>query len=139
MHLSVLGGSKSLASGWRWMREIALLDFYSSHPWRWGRGLFRSICRDHPRSKWSRFMTLFHASMKSWTNFFRASALPYPSDIARSCASEPNTRLARVPLHLTFPVVLSRPSNTSFASYVAIHTVPVSSRLTKKSLVYEGI
>ena len=44
-------------------------------------------------------------------------------------------RSTRVPVHLTSPVLRSRPSNTSLASDTAFHSVPISSRFTKKSLV----
>ena len=36
----------------------------------------RSVSRDYARSKRSRFITLFHAAMKSWTNCFSESAQP---------------------------------------------------------------
>ena len=40
-----------------------------------------------------------------------------------------------MPVHLTSPVLRSCPSNTSSASETAFHSVPMSSRFTKKSLV----
>ncbi len=49
--------------------------------------------------------------------------------------SELKTRSARVAVQRTSPVLRSRPSNVSFASEVAFHTVRMSSRLMKKSLV----
>ncbi|EFF49396.1 hypothetical protein XAUC_02150 [Xanthomonas citri pv. aurantifolii str. ICPB 10535] len=48
---------------------------------------------------------------------------------------EPNTRSTRVPVQRRSPVLRSRPSNTSFASEVAFHSVRMSSRLAKKSLL----
>ena len=56
-----------------------------------------------------------------------------PAREAGSC--EPKMRSTRVPVHLSSPVLRSRPSNTSAASETAFHSVPMSSRLTKKSLV----
>src|SRR5438094_618273 len=53
----------------------------------------------------------------------------------RSWEFEPNTRSTRVPVHLSAPVFRSRPSNASLASDAAFHSVPMSSRFTKKSLV----
>ena len=41
----------------------------------------------------------------------------------------------RVPVHLSSPVLRSRPSNTSASFETAFHSVPMSSRFTKKSLV----
>src|SRR5438034_10675911 len=41
----------------------------------------------------------------------------------------------RVPVHLSSPVARSRPSDTSLASDTTFHSVPMSSRFTKKSLV----
>ena len=67
-------------------------------PAPWGAGHRSS---DHARSKRSRFITLFHAATKSWTNFSCASEPPYTSDSARSTECEPKTRSARVPVHLT--------------------------------------
>ena len=40
-----------------------------------------------------------------------------------------------MPVQRTSPVARSRPSNVSASSDVAVHSVPMSSRLTKKSLV----
>ena len=40
------------------------------------RWLDRIKLTDHARSKRSRFITLFQAATKSWTNFFSASELP---------------------------------------------------------------
>jgi hypothetical protein len=55
---------------------------------------------------------------------------------ARSWELEPKTRSTRVPVHFTCPVLRSRPSKTCLgARTAAFHSVPMSSRLTKKSLV----
>src|SRR5205823_10340774 len=48
---------------------------------------------------------------------------------------EPKTRSTAVPLHLTWPVLRSRPSYTFLSEPDAFHSVPMSSRFTKKSLV----
>ena len=40
-----------------------------------------------------------------------------------------------MPVHLTSPVLRSRPSNTSAPCETGFHSVPMSSRFTKKSLV----
>lgn len=55
---------------------------------------------------------------------------------ARSAAEA--TRATRVPVHLTLPVLRSRPSNTSAPFEIAFHCVLMSSRFTKKSLVSAG-
>src|SRR6185312_14818670 len=44
-------------------------------------------------------------------------------------------RSTRVPVHLSSPVLRSRPSKTSSASETGVHLLRMSSRLTKKSLV----
>jgi len=54
---------------------------------------------------------------------------------ARSWEFEPKMRSTRVPVHLTWPVLRSRPSNMSASFETAFHVVPMSSRFTKKSLV----
>ncbi len=41
-------------------------------------------------------------------------------------------RSTRVPVHLSSPVLRSRPSNTSSASETAFHSVPMSSRFTEE-------
>src|ERR1700738_4868894 len=56
-------------------------------------------------------------------------------DFRQSPEVEPNTKSTRWPVHLSAPVFRSRPSNTSLASDAAFHSVPMSSRFTKKSLV----
>src|SRR4051794_31309510 len=54
--------------------------------------------------------------------------------MARSWAFEPKTRSAAVAVHLISPVARSRPSYT-FSAEDPVHSVPMSSRFTKKSLV----
>ncbi len=54
---------------------------------------------------------------------------------ARSCEFDPNTRSTRVAVHFSALVLRSRSSKTSSAADVAFQTLPMSSRLTKKSLV----
>lgn len=55
--------------------------------------------------------------------------------MARSCEFEPKTRSTAVPVHLTLPVTRSRPSNTSRDEPDTLHSVLMSIRFTKKSLV----
>ena len=55
---------------------------------------------DQAKSNLSRFITLFQAATKSFTNLPLAPALPYTSATARSSALEPNTRSALVAVHL---------------------------------------
>src|SRR5207249_2968693 len=87
------------------------------------------------RSKRSRFITLFHAATKSRTNICCESAHAYASTMARSCEFEPKTRSTAVPVHLTLPVRRSQPSYTFSADADTVHSVFMSSRFTKKSLV----
>ena len=54
---------------------------------------------------------------------------------ARSWEFEPKIRSTRVPVHFSLPVLRSRPSNTSASFETAFHSVLMSSRFTKKSLV----
>jgi len=60
------------------------------------------------------------------------------SDKARSWKFEPKMRSTRVPVHLTSPVLRSRPSNKSLAYDIAFHSMPLSSKFTKKSLVRDS-
>src|SRR5689334_21821807 len=55
--------------------------------------------------------------------------------MTRSSESEPNTRLTAVAVHLASPVARPRPSYTFSAEADAFHSVPMSSRFTKNSLV----
>ena len=48
---------------------------------------------------------------------------------------DPNTKSTRVAVHLTSPVLRSRPANTSLPSKTVLHSLPMSSRFTKKLLV----
>src|SRR5262249_7289219 len=89
---------------------------------------------DYATSNRSAFITFVHAATKSRVNLACASLLAYTSASERSCEFEPNTRSARVPVHLTLPVLRSRPSSTPVADDF-FHTVFMSSRLTKKSFV----
>ncbi len=61
-------------------------------------------------SKRSRFITLFHAATKSCTNFCCPSDEAYTSATARSSAFDPNTRSTGDAVHLSAPVLRSRPS-----------------------------
>ena len=63
---------------------------------------------NHDKSNLSKFITLFQAATKSFTNLSRASALAYTSAIALSSELEPNTRSARVPVHFVSPVAFER-------------------------------
>src|SRR4029077_9845356 len=96
--------------------------------------LLFAACYHHAISNLSRFITLFQAATKSFTNFSFASAAPYTSAIALSSELEPNTRSARVANHFTLPVVRSLPSYSSLSSVAAFQAVFMSSRFTKKSL-----
>ena len=51
--------------------------------------------------------------------------------MARSWEFEPKMRSMRVPVHLSLPVLRSRPSNVFSSFEVAFHVVFMSSRLTK--------
>src|SRR5919109_1895723 len=55
--------------------------------------------------------------------------------MARSWECEPKTRSTAVAVHLSSPVARSRPSYTFSAEADAFHSVLMSSRFTKKSLV----
>src|SRR5690606_7145815 len=57
----------------------------------------------------SRFITLVQAFTKSLMNFTCASALPYTSAMALNSELEPNTRSARLAVHLGWPVLRSVP------------------------------
>src|SRR5690606_42108808 len=81
------------------------------------------------------FITLFHAAIKSRMNFSSPSLQAYTSASALSSELLPKMRSTRVPVHLTSPVLRSRPSKTFCDSDVADQTVPMSSRFTKKSLL----
>lgn len=48
---------------------------------------------------------------------------------------DPKTKSTRVAVHLTSPVLRSRPANTSLPSKTVLHSLPMSSRFTKKLLV----
>ncbi len=61
-------------------------------------------------SKRSRFITLSQAVTKSVTNFSFASALAYTSANALNSELEPKTKSTVVAVHLTSPVLRSRPS-----------------------------
>src|SRR5271163_72375 len=88
------------------------------------------------RSKRSRFITLFHAATKSFTNFSFESEHAYTSASARSSEFDPKIRSARVPCHLTTFVFRSRPSYTPEEPLdKGCHSVLMSRRLVKKSLV----
>jgi hypothetical protein len=86
-------------------------------------------------SKRSRFITLSQAATKSLTNFsFVVAGVDLGE--ARSCELEPKTRSTRVPVHLTRRSRGRGPRTPSPSSSVGdFHSVPMSSRLTKKSLV----
>ena len=94
------------------------------------------FCRDQARSKRSAFITLIQAATKSRTNFCLRVVLSI--DFGK-CAqprvrSEDKIDAGGGPFHLR-RVARSRPSNTSLASETGFHSVPISTRFTKKSLV----
>ena len=64
-----------------------------------------------------------------------ASSVAYTSASARSSECDPKTRSTRLAVHLSSPLTRQRPSNDSRASDVGFHSVPMSRRCTKKSLV----
>ncbi|PWU45816.1 hypothetical protein DLJ47_33810 [Micromonospora sp. S4605] len=90
---------------------------------------------DQERSNRSRFITLTHAATKSRMNLSCPSAPAYTSAMARSWEFAPKTRSTAVAVHRTSPVARSRPSNTFSVSLETFHSVPMSSRLRKKSVV----
>ena len=56
--------------------------------------------------------------------------------MARSCEFEPKTRSTRVPVHCQLAgLAVAALEDVLAASDVAVHSVPMSSRFTKKSLV----
>lgn len=59
---------------------------------------------DQARSKRSSSITFVHAATKSFTKRSCESEQAYTSAIARSCEFEPNTKSARVAVHLIAPV-----------------------------------
>jgi hypothetical protein len=71
---------------------------------------YTSTLAYYARSNLSRFITLVQAATKSFTNFSLPSLLAYTSAIALSSELEPNTRSARVAVHLAAPVLRSLPS-----------------------------
>src|SRR5450830_231144 len=107
----------------RQIRRFSLLKLPSLHR------------RLNARSKRSRFITLVHAATKSCTNFACASEPAYTSATARNWACEPNSRSTRVPVHFAAPVLRSRPSKLSLAADDAFHSMPMSSKFRKKSLL----
>ena len=94
-----------------------------------------NILKIYFRSKRSRFITFVQADTKSEINLGLESSHAYTSANARNCELDPNIRSARVPVHFTLFVFLSRPSNISSALEFSYHFTLISSKLTKKAFV----
>ena len=89
----------------------------------------------YAKSNRSKFITLFQALTKSFTNFSFESSQAYTSAMALNSEFEPKIKSALVPVHSISPVLLSRPANTRSSSDVAFHVVLSSSKFVKKSFV----